>query len=95
MIAALFKKYWRQILCFALAVVCDTAMDYFNFQVPHDSGFWSLHTEGWKFDVWHSLKFIKFTLIAIGMVPTWDFIAIAGSLNYIIHEYLYKILKRR
>jgi hypothetical protein len=95
MIIALLKKYWRQSLFFSLAVVCDAGMDYFNFQVPYDSGFWSLTTDGWRFDAWHTLKVTKWTFIVIGMAPTWDFIAVAGALNYIIHEYVYKILKRR
>ena len=90
----MFRRYWRQILCFALAVACDAGMDHFLFSVPYDSGFWSLHTSGWRFDAWHTLKIIKWTFIAVGMAPTWDFLAIAGALNYIIHEFVYKLLKK-
>jgi len=94
MIWTLIKRYWFQIIFFSLAVACDAGMDYFNFVVPHDSGFWSLHTEGLRFDAWHSLKVLKWTFIAIGMVPTFDWIIVAGALNSFLHGFIYhRILK--
>jgi len=95
MIKDLIKKYWWQILFFSLAVIADAGMDYVNFQLPKDSGFWSLHTHGWRIDAWHSLKVVKWTFIAVGMVRSADWLVIAGVLNYMLHEIVYhKILKR-
>ena len=95
MIFKLLKKYWWQILFFSLAVCCDAGMDYFNFQVPYDSGFWSLHTSGWRIDAWHGLKVLKWAFIAIGMVPTWDWLILAGLLNSFWHGLVYhRILKK-
>ena len=79
---------------FALAVVCDAAMDYYAFQVVHDSGYFSLHTDGWRIDIWHNLKIVKFGFIAFGMIPKPDMLILFGLINYTVHEFVYKALKR-
>lgn len=91
---SILKRYWPQFLFFSLAVACEGAMDYFNFQVPHDSGFWSLHTEGCRVDAWHSLKILKWTFIALGMVPRFKALLLFALINYAVHEFVYKTLKR-
>ena len=93
------KQNWWKLLLFSLAVACDAGMDHYNFHVPHDQGFWSLTTEGWRFDIWHVLKVIKWTFIAIGMSGRWFFkypvLITYAVLNYFIHELLFhKILRR-
>jgi len=65
-----FKQNWWRLLFFTLAVATNGAMDHLNFHVPHDSGWWSLHTEGYRGfggDAWHSLKWIMWTFVLIGM----------------------------
>lgn len=90
------RRYWIQVLFFSLAIICDACMDYINFQIPYDSGFWSLHTGGLRFDVWHILKVIKWTFVAFGMIPKLNWLILAGALNLFWHELIYhKILKRR
>ena len=80
---------------FCLAVSCDAGMDYINFQIPYDSGFWSLHTSGPRFDAWHILKVLKWTFIAFGMVRTTGTVFVLGLLNYFLHDLIYhKILKK-
>lgn len=91
---------WFKILMFGLAVFFDAVMDYFNFQVAYDSGFWSLHTEGSKFDAWHTAKVLKWTCVVFAVIGKDNIklstVWIYGSINYIVHEVVYhKILKRR
>ena len=83
---------------FALAVACDGTMDYFNFQVPYDSGFWSLHTAD-IIDAWHITKLFKWTFIVMAIVGReglkWSILLVYAVLNYVIHETIYhKILKK-
>jgi len=95
------KKYWLTLLFFALAVACDAGMDYFNFQVEYNSGWWSL-TDGTN-DVWHWLKKLKWLFIVLAILRkegitgasklVW--LVIYGTINLIIHETLYKILKNK
>ena len=57
-------------------------MDGFNFQVPYDTGFWSLNTEGgwFKLDIWHLLKIIMLGWIAIPLAKKnlWKWLYLAG-----------------
>jgi hypothetical protein len=92
----MIKANWFKILMFALAVALDALMDHFNFHVAHDSGWFSLHTEGYRGfggDVWHTLKILKWTAIVFGMAGKISvkysylyFYGLCAALNYFIHE---------
>jgi hypothetical protein len=74
-------------------------MDHYNFHMPHDSGWWSLHTEGSRFDVWHTLKIFKWAFVFLAIAGKDAFIYSVvltyAILNYFIHEILFhKILRR-
>ena len=89
-------------LAFTFIVIMLALMDVLNFQIPHNTGFFSL-TDGY-FDMWHLLKFCILLLIAIKL--TWNindtkkinvlrlvalgFIALAGQL--LIYNGLFKLL---
>ena len=90
------KRNWFKILMFALAVALDALMDHFNFHVAHDSGWFSLHTKGYRGfggDVWHTLKILMWTAVFLGMAgkPSLKssylkFLGLCAALNFIIHE---------
>jgi len=87
-------ELWWVVLMFACAVGMDAVMDYFMFQVPHDSGFWSLHTSGWRIDAWHMSKIVKFAFVALGMWGRknihWFLVVSFAAINYMVHEFIYK-----
>ena len=101
-----FKKYWHVVLTFLLfgiAAALDPIMDHINFRFPHDSGFWSIHTND-QIDAWHIAKKIKWTLLIICVVGVKRVLHKSGKIlfvtfaliNYIFHEVLlHKILKRK
>ena len=98
MVLLRLKKHWWPLLFFALAVACDATMDYFNFQVVYNSGWWSI-TDGWN-DVWHWLKKLKWLFIVFAIVGKdglkWNVMFAYAVINLVVHEVLYhKILKRK
>ena len=94
----LLNKY----VSFTIIVCLMAIMDVLNFQMPYDSGFFSL-TSGY-FDMWHLSKWVILLIIAIKF--TWDakdtkklnilrlvvlaFIALATQL--LIYNGLFKLL---
>ncbi len=89
-----FRLYWLRTLLLALAVICDAAMDYFNFQRPYDSGFWSLHTEDTA-DAWHWIKKLKWLFVIVAIYGLNWFVVLGGFINLFFHELFYhKIFKR-
>lgn len=90
-----FRKYWWKTLLLILAVIADAAMDYFNFQVAHDSGFWSLHTEDTA-GAWHWIKKLKWLFLIIAIYGLNWLVVLGGLINYFFHEFFYhKIFKKR
>ena len=61
-----WTKFWWELSCFFMGVWFMAVMDYFNFQVPYNShSFWSLHTHGSKFEIWHVSKRIALLFFAM------------------------------
>ena len=96
-----YYLYESQIWWFSFAIICRACADYLNFQVPYDSGFWSLKTDGiWWNDAWHLFIVLMMLCFAIGMTyefkgSVFDFIVIAGGLNSFWHGLVYhRILKK-
>lgn len=91
----LFKQYWWIFLWFAIGAALNGLMDYFNFKVLHDSGFWSLHTFGARLDAWHLSKVLMLGCFAIGMIGKrkfWDYpilLIIMGVIYSLIHGLVY------
>ena len=56
------------IYLFGAIVFLLAVMDFFAFQMPYDKGFWSLHTKGSKYDIWHSCKRVILFLVAFSML---------------------------
>ena len=93
----LLNKY----VSFGILVILKAVMDYLNFQVEHNTGFYSL-TDGW-WDLWHLCGWLIFFLIAIHLVkwnkPNWQksmlqylvlgFMALIGQLFF--YNFLFKL----
>lgn len=95
-----FKRYWWQMMWFSIGVIFTALMDYFDFQVPHDSGFWSLTTTPpWYDDAWHWSKVLMLASFGMGMIPRDKpkliLLAVFGALNSLFHGLVYHhILKK-
>ena len=48
------KRNWTILIWVLIVVILTSLMDYWNFKVPHQSGFWSLTHDFW--DAWHLSK---------------------------------------
>ena len=100
----MWAKYWWEFSFFLLGCWCLAIMDYFNFQVPYNSHpFWSLHTHGSKFEIWHlskrfallffaisamGMEYTRYTLVFIFYSP-YAWLAVIAYIG----QKLYKILK--
>ena len=97
------KENWWRLLFFTLWVAVDAFMDHLNFHVPHDSGWWSLHTEGYRgpgSDAWHTFKLLGIFFVVLGMVGKSAMkhyvLLFFAILNYFTHEILlHKIFKKK
>jgi len=93
-------KYTFEFCFLGIGFIFLAVMDFINFQFPKDSGFFSLHTKGSRFDAWHLSKRIAifcFALAAIGdgqllYLINNPFIQIA--LLAIVCQWVYHLLKR-
>jgi hypothetical protein len=92
-----FKQNWWKLLCFTAFVACLSTMDHLNFHVPHDSGWWSLHTEGYRGfggDGWHTLKYFAIGFVILGMTGKDSlkyYVALSFAiLNLITHKIFFR-----
>ena len=92
------------IYLFGAIVFLLAVMDFFAFQMPYDKGFWSLHTKGSKYDIWHSCKRVILFLVAFIIIREGALIdifvnpyvwlaAIAYSFQRFFYNFLFKKFK--
>ena len=91
----LLHDYWWGFMWFAIGGGFNGLMDYFNFKVPHDTGFWSLNTKGQRLDAWHVSKILMLGCFAIGIIGQIDIwmypilFIILGVIYSIVHGAVY------
>ena len=92
-----FKNNWWKLLFFTLFVACTAYMDHLNFHVKHDSGWWSLHTVGYRGiggDAWHTIKYLAIRFVILGMsgkdALKYYVILSYAILNYITHTFVFR-----
>jgi len=74
----------NKFLYFFVIITILAILDGFNFQVPYDTGFWSLNTVGGMFkpDIWHTLKIGILAWIAIRELEKKDLVIDIRDLIY-------------
>jgi len=88
------------IYLFSGIVILWAFMDFICFQRPYNSGYFSLHTYGLRFDAWHHSKILILFLITYSMIGyenlldyVWfALIALVGQLFF--YNFLFKKLFR-
>lgn len=72
------KHYWKYLLLFSVLIIIDACRDYVLFEVPRDSGYFSIHQYDSN-DFWHHAKLIQWAIVliiiylfALYKVQWWD-----------------------